>query len=499
MKSTNSIDLNAATDAELIQLCGQGDQNAYGQIVERYQSLVCSVAYNRCGNLAQSEDLAQDAFILAWQKLGDLKEISKFKAWICTIVRNLAYRSSQRSGSSVTRAAHLDAVAEVPAETESPSERAVSAEEETLAWQALADMPEAYREPLVLFYREEQSVARVAEALDLSEDAVKQRLSRGRKMVQQHLAAVVESALSDSKPTKLFTGAVLLGLSGATTKSAAAAGVTTATTTVTKTVTDTAVKSAVSAGAGSGMSSIFLGPLLNLPVIAWLTKLAIDETRSESERQLLRRSFIFALCGLALLTVALISSFWWQQYIEPPMLRAMIPAAMMVMFFIPWIVYCRKMGKQMEHIRNEEGTNTPLRPLVESDHNRSIALKMYGVFCLSALLVMTIPAILPFIAGDWLVFAVMSASAICVSFIAAGLTFRIPKYSFQLFGASNGVTALIAIGIVFWRQDVWESAFSNFMLWFVFAMSAVNIVSVILTSIAWKRVYGKPKSSRVDS
>lgn len=318
-------------------------------------------------------------------------------------------------------------------------------------------------------------------------------------MVQQHLAAVVESALSDSKPTKLFTGAVLLGLSGATTKSATAAGVTIATTTVAKTVTDTAVKSAVGAGAGSGMSSIFLGPLLNLPVIAWLTKLAIDETRSERERQLLHRSFFFAFCGLMLLTVALISSFWWQQYIEPPMLRAMIPAAMMVMFFIPWIVYCRKMGKQMEHIRNEEGTNTPLRPLVESDHNRSTALKMYGVFCLSALLVMTIPAILPFIAGDWLVFAVMSASAICVSFIAAGLTFRIPKYSFQLFGASNGVTALITIGIVFWRRGVWEPAFSNFMLWFVFTMSAVNIVSVILTSIAWKRVYGKSESPREGS
>ncbi len=67
MKSTNPIDLCSATDAELIQLCGQGDQSAYGQIVERYQSLVCSVAYNRCGDLALSEDLAQEAFILGWQ------------------------------------------------------------------------------------------------------------------------------------------------------------------------------------------------------------------------------------------------------------------------------------------------------------------------------------------------------------------------------------------------------------------------------------------------
>jgi len=234
MKSTNPIDLCSATDAELIQLCGQGDQSAYGQIVERYQSLVCSVAYNRCGDLALSEDLAQEAFILGWQKLVDLKDVSKFKAWICTIVRNLASRSSQRSRHKTTRAADLDAVPDIAAKMESPVERAVSEEEEKLVWQALSDVPENYREPLILFYREGQSVARVAAALDLSEDAVKQRLSRGRNMLRQQIAATVEFALVNSKPAKAFTGAVLLGLSGATTKTAAAAGATVVSTSVAK-------------------------------------------------------------------------------------------------------------------------------------------------------------------------------------------------------------------------------------------------------------------------
>jgi hypothetical protein len=167
-------------------------------------------------------------------------------------------------GRSVTHAAaHLDVLVDIPSDIETPVERAVSVEEEKLVWQALADVPENYREPLILFYREEQSVARVAEALDLSEDAVKQRLSRGRKMLRQHLAAVVESALADSKPAKAFTGAVLLGLSAATAKSAAAAGVTTATATV--------AKSAAGVGAGSGLSSLLLAACpdtgLNLDII----------------------------------------------------------------------------------------------------------------------------------------------------------------------------------------------------------------------------------------
>ncbi len=60
-------------------------------------------------------------------------------------------------------------------------------EEQTLLWQALETVPETYRETLVLYYREQRSVEHVANELDLSEDAVKQRLSRGRKLLQEKM------------------------------------------------------------------------------------------------------------------------------------------------------------------------------------------------------------------------------------------------------------------------------------------------------------------------
>jgi len=215
--------LHSNSDAELIQQSRNGDQSAYGQIVRRYQSLVCSVAYNRCGDLAMSEDLAQDAFIQAWEKLADLSDVNKFKAWICTIVRNMANRSNEKATRNIaTRAARLDSVVEPSSAASDPSQRIISAEQEQLVWQALTVIPENYREPMILFYREEQSVARVAEALEISQDAVKQRLSRGRKFLQAQLAATIESTLENSKPSAAFTGAVLLGLSGLKTKTAAA-------------------------------------------------------------------------------------------------------------------------------------------------------------------------------------------------------------------------------------------------------------------------------------
>jgi hypothetical protein len=149
------------------------------------------------------------------------------------------------------------------------------------------------------------------------------------------------------------------------------------------------------------------------------------------------------------------------------------------------------MGKRIERIRRVDGTFTPPRLLVESDNNGPISLKVCGLFCFSSLLVMAGPAVLPFVARDWSVLLAMFASAICISFIAAQLSLRLRKWSFQLFGTGTGLTALVTIGIMFWRRSVWASAFVDFFPWFIGTMTAVTMTQVILTTIAWKRVYGR--------
>ena len=118
----------------------------------------------------------------------------------------------------------LDAVAEPVSPADDPEAQAVTREEETILWRALAGMPETYREPMVLFYREEQSITEVAAQLDLSEDAVKQRLSRGRAMLRDEMAVVVESALTRSRPTRAFTASVLGALTLGSASQATAAG-----------------------------------------------------------------------------------------------------------------------------------------------------------------------------------------------------------------------------------------------------------------------------------
>ncbi len=87
--------------------------------------------------------------------------------------------------------------------------QAVSREEEAILWRALQRIPDTYREPLILFYREEKSIERVAAELELTEDAVRQRLSRGRKLLQEEVVAFVEGTLSRTAPDQRFSIAVL--------------------------------------------------------------------------------------------------------------------------------------------------------------------------------------------------------------------------------------------------------------------------------------------------
>ncbi len=201
------------TDAELVSRTLAGDRDAFNQIVSRYQILICSLAYSRIGQLGQSEDVAQETFITAWKHLRLLRQPEKLRAWLCGIVRNRARKCLRNEGREPVRDAEpLDTMEDLAAPVALPSEQAISKEEEAIMWRALAQIPELYREPLILFYREHQSIEHVAAELDLTEDAVKQRLSRGRKLLHEEVEAFVQKTLQRSKPTEAFSGAVLAAL-----------------------------------------------------------------------------------------------------------------------------------------------------------------------------------------------------------------------------------------------------------------------------------------------
>jgi RNA polymerase sigma factor (sigma-70 family) len=262
-------------DSELVQQSLSGDREAFGQIVSRYQLLICSLAYSATGCLGQSEDLAQETFITAWKRLGHLRQQHSLRAWLCGIARNRINNALRREGREPLRKAEpLDAIQESVAPGPSPQDQAISNEEAAILWRSLERIPAIYREPLILFYREHQSVEKVAGHLELNEDAVRQRLARGRKLLQEQVLAFIEGALERSNPGKAFTVAVLASLPGlAFSANAAAVGATAV----------TGGASAKTTGA-MGLVSAMLGPLIVLIPNYIAYRVVLAGAHSDEER-----------------------------------------------------------------------------------------------------------------------------------------------------------------------------------------------------------------------
>lgn len=289
-------------DTKLVAKSLAGNREAFGHIVTRYQTLICSLAYSATGSFSQSQDLAQETFVTAWKRLSELREPGKLRSWLCGILKNRVYKTYRRDGQEPTHAAEsLETAHDLPSSELPPSDHAITKEEESILWRSLGRVPEMYREPLILFYREHQSVETVAANLELSEDAVKQRLSRGRKMLQEEVMAFVEGALERTNPDKAFTLSVMAALPGMTISAKAAA------------LGATAVKGSAAAKTAGilGVFGAILTPLLVIFGNYASYRMSMDEARTDEERFYIKKAFRDALIASLVLSALCAIPLYW--------------------------------------------------------------------------------------------------------------------------------------------------------------------------------------------
>ena len=353
--------IDARTDAELVAASLRGDRGAFRGIVEKYQRLLCSLAYAATGNLSESEDLAQDAFIAAWRELAGLREPERLRPWLCTILRHQVSRRRRQDGREpVRQAGALDEAEVLATDAEAPPEVVMNHEEQALMWTALAQVPAIYREPLILYYREHRSVEHVAVALDLTEDAVKQRLARGRKLLQERVLSFVEGALARSTPGRVFTLAVLAALPEVATPAKAAV-----------------------LGAGAAHGSLLakttgLAALLASISGVVTTMLTLRATLDQSRTPRERRAVVAATIGAVVASLGLLAAVfalragsfrWWDE-------RAIFAALSQVLvigFLIAWPLGLVRMMRSMRQLRSQERRLHPASFQHPRDHVGSAA------------------------------------------------------------------------------------------------------------------------------
>lgn len=175
--------MSGITDGDLVCRAQGGDKGAFGELFARYEGRIFGYLYRMVGDRAWAEDLTQDAFIRAHQHLNRLGPPYDFKSWIYRIAGNLALDGLRRSHREVPLP-DWDSGEPEPADTRpavDPEEQARQAEIRAAVWRTLHQLPDVYRQVLVLRELEGLSYQEIATATGLSLDNVRVTLHRARQ------------------------------------------------------------------------------------------------------------------------------------------------------------------------------------------------------------------------------------------------------------------------------------------------------------------------------
>ena len=180
--SSSQDDFTNTSDTELVKLAKTGNADAFAMLFQRYKKPVRGYLAGLLGNSENADDLTQQAFLNAWAKLPTLHDGSRFKPWIFTIARNLAYDYMRLLARSPAQSLEI-----LMERKDAPN--GINLEDETamkeLAKLALAELPPKYRDCLLLLIKGAFSHDEIAELLKISKTSVSTYMCTARRLFHQ--------------------------------------------------------------------------------------------------------------------------------------------------------------------------------------------------------------------------------------------------------------------------------------------------------------------------
>jgi len=183
-------------DSDLVRRSKTGDVNAFGELVERYQSLVVGFCYRLLGNREDAEDIAQETFMRAFRAIRRFQPRAKFSTWLLTIAKNLSLnllRDERRRRRDVHVATvfeeEMQAVELVPSHNPGPDEALRQDERAERVRKALFELSDVHRSIILLRDFEGMTYEEIAKVMRCRKGTVKSRLSRARDHLKEVLVA----------------------------------------------------------------------------------------------------------------------------------------------------------------------------------------------------------------------------------------------------------------------------------------------------------------------
>lgn len=304
-----------------------GDQSAFGRLVDASRGAVTSIALAICRDVATSEDVAQEVYLVAWRKLPELRNPASFLPWVRQVTRYTAKTFVRDRGvrrRSVSPTDDFDAAVAVAADpSPGPESSLLDDEKHRILVDTLADLDDESREVVLLYYREGRSTRHVAHLLGLSDAAVRKRLQRARDELRAEVLQRFADAARRSAPGAAFTVAVLAATASAPT--ASAAGLATAAATKHAGAKALALLGGAGVGFVGGAAGVVLGLRHDL-------RDALDEWERRQLRALRNVALLLTLAACILFSIPVLQTHW----AGPTTIFAAFLASLATLYFV-WL------------------------------------------------------------------------------------------------------------------------------------------------------------------
>lgn len=172
----SSPTIEISPDAALVAAVRAGDRDAFGRLYDAYTRMVHGILLARVP-YAEVDDLVQDVFLVALRKIDALRDANAFGPWLAMITRNRAMDFHRRSRDTAELTDDI-ATADV----------AAPEAEATEVLNLIRQLPEAYREPLILRFVEGMTGTEIAERTGLAPASVRVNIHRGMKLLREKLS-----------------------------------------------------------------------------------------------------------------------------------------------------------------------------------------------------------------------------------------------------------------------------------------------------------------------
>ncbi len=173
------------TDEEIAVMVQDGDKEAFGEVIDRFEKPLCAFIYRMLGDRENCADALQETFLKAYKNINSYDPKRKFSSWIYRIAHNEAITHYRKN----TKHVALDEVVEIASgenNAEIIQKKIDTGAQKELLERALLTIPLKYREVIVFRFYEDKSYEEISEIMHLPVNTVGTYLSRGKNEIKKH-------------------------------------------------------------------------------------------------------------------------------------------------------------------------------------------------------------------------------------------------------------------------------------------------------------------------